>query len=204
MINMSHQPHNVDIISIGNGTASKETEMFAADAIKEAENETDLSYRESALNFIFKRRKYASLVQALLIEEWLIFRQKQVEENPYISVEMKRSLDVSGYGPLLKGQTYLLKRDDASALVAKGLAITPNFGDVRKYEWPTKYQETNGGIMRPRAIGEKLYRVEEKFRDNGIEYKPGDMVLKREIKPENLQKCKDLVYNHMIDLQMII
>ena len=27
--------HNVDIISIGNGTASKETEMFAADAIKE-------------------------------------------------------------------------------------------------------------------------------------------------------------------------
>ena len=28
--------HNVDIISIGNGTASKETEMFAADAIKEA------------------------------------------------------------------------------------------------------------------------------------------------------------------------
>lgn len=30
--------HNVDIISIGNGTASKETEMFAADAIKEAEH----------------------------------------------------------------------------------------------------------------------------------------------------------------------
>ncbi len=30
--------HNVDIISIGNGTASKETEMFAADAIKEADN----------------------------------------------------------------------------------------------------------------------------------------------------------------------
>ena len=29
--------HNVDIISIGNGTASKETEMFAADAIKEAD-----------------------------------------------------------------------------------------------------------------------------------------------------------------------
>lgn len=29
--------HNVDIISIGNGTASKETEMFAADAIKELE-----------------------------------------------------------------------------------------------------------------------------------------------------------------------
>ena len=28
--------HGVDIISIGNGTASKETEMFAADAIKEA------------------------------------------------------------------------------------------------------------------------------------------------------------------------
>ncbi|MEE1264427.1 Tex family protein [Ruminococcus sp.] len=28
--------HRVDIISIGNGTASKETEMFAADAIKEA------------------------------------------------------------------------------------------------------------------------------------------------------------------------
>ena len=27
--------HNVDIISIGNGTASKETEMFAADALKE-------------------------------------------------------------------------------------------------------------------------------------------------------------------------
>ena len=31
--------HNVDIISIGNGTASKETEMFAADAIKEADRE---------------------------------------------------------------------------------------------------------------------------------------------------------------------
>lgn len=30
--------HNVDIISIGNGTASKETEMFAVDAIKEAEH----------------------------------------------------------------------------------------------------------------------------------------------------------------------
>lgn len=30
--------HNVDIISIGNGTASKETEMFAADAIKEADH----------------------------------------------------------------------------------------------------------------------------------------------------------------------
>ena len=29
---------NVDIISIGNGTASKETEMFAADAIKEADH----------------------------------------------------------------------------------------------------------------------------------------------------------------------
>ena len=29
--------HRVDIISIGNGTASKETEMFAADAIKEAD-----------------------------------------------------------------------------------------------------------------------------------------------------------------------
>ena len=29
--------HHVDIISIGNGTASKETEMFAADAIKEAD-----------------------------------------------------------------------------------------------------------------------------------------------------------------------
>ncbi|MBQ3300125.1 MAG: RNA-binding transcriptional accessory protein [Ruminococcus sp.] len=29
--------HRVDIISIGNGTASKETEMFAADAIKETE-----------------------------------------------------------------------------------------------------------------------------------------------------------------------
>ncbi len=29
--------HDVDIISIGNGTASKETEMFAADAIKEAD-----------------------------------------------------------------------------------------------------------------------------------------------------------------------
>ncbi len=29
--------HNVDIISIGNGTASKETEMFAAEAIKEAD-----------------------------------------------------------------------------------------------------------------------------------------------------------------------
>ena len=29
--------HSVDIISIGNGTASKETEMFAADAIKEAD-----------------------------------------------------------------------------------------------------------------------------------------------------------------------
>lgn len=160
------------------------------DAIREAETETDLSYRESALNYIFKRRNHASLVQALLLEEWLVFRQKQVDENPYISAEMKRSLDVSGYGPLLKGQTYLLKREDASALIAKGLAITPNLGDIRSYEWPTKYQETNGGIMRPRAIGEKLYRVEEKFRDNGIEYKPGDMVLKREIKPENLQKCK--------------
>lgn len=31
--------HNVDIISIGNGTASKETEMFAAEAIKEAGRE---------------------------------------------------------------------------------------------------------------------------------------------------------------------
>lgn len=31
--------HNVDIISIGNGTASKETEMFAAEAIKEADRE---------------------------------------------------------------------------------------------------------------------------------------------------------------------
>lgn len=30
--------HNVDIISIGNGTASKETEMFAADAIKEVDH----------------------------------------------------------------------------------------------------------------------------------------------------------------------
>lgn len=30
--------HNVDIISIGNGTASKETEMFAADAIKESDH----------------------------------------------------------------------------------------------------------------------------------------------------------------------
>ena len=30
--------HSVDIISIGNGTASKETEMFAADAIKEADH----------------------------------------------------------------------------------------------------------------------------------------------------------------------
>ena len=30
--------HNVDIISIGNGTASKETEMFAAEAIKEADH----------------------------------------------------------------------------------------------------------------------------------------------------------------------
>ena len=30
--------HNVDIISIGNGTASKETEMFVADAIKEADH----------------------------------------------------------------------------------------------------------------------------------------------------------------------
>lgn len=30
--------HKVDIISIGNGTASKETEMFAADAIKEADH----------------------------------------------------------------------------------------------------------------------------------------------------------------------
>ncbi len=30
--------HNVDIISIGNGTASKETEMFAADAIKQADH----------------------------------------------------------------------------------------------------------------------------------------------------------------------
>ena len=30
--------YNVDIISIGNGTASKETEMFAADAIKEADH----------------------------------------------------------------------------------------------------------------------------------------------------------------------
>lgn len=30
--------HNVDIISIGNGTAGKETEMFAADAIKEADH----------------------------------------------------------------------------------------------------------------------------------------------------------------------
>lgn len=30
--------HNVDIISIGNGTASKETEMFAADTIKEADH----------------------------------------------------------------------------------------------------------------------------------------------------------------------
>ncbi|MCR5653129.1 MAG: RNA-binding transcriptional accessory protein [Ruminococcus sp.] len=30
--------HNVDIISIGNGTASKETEIFAADAIKEADH----------------------------------------------------------------------------------------------------------------------------------------------------------------------
>ena len=30
--------HHVDIISIGNGTASKETEMFAADAIKQADH----------------------------------------------------------------------------------------------------------------------------------------------------------------------
>ena len=30
--------HNVDIISIGNGTASKETEMFAADTIKKADH----------------------------------------------------------------------------------------------------------------------------------------------------------------------
>lgn len=30
--------HNVDIISIGNGTASKETEMFVTDAIKEADH----------------------------------------------------------------------------------------------------------------------------------------------------------------------
>lgn len=30
--------HNVDIISIGNGTASKETEMFAADTIKDADH----------------------------------------------------------------------------------------------------------------------------------------------------------------------
>ena len=30
--------HNVDIISIGNGTASKETEMFAADVIKQADH----------------------------------------------------------------------------------------------------------------------------------------------------------------------
>ncbi len=30
--------HHVDIISIGNGTASKETEMFAADAIKDADH----------------------------------------------------------------------------------------------------------------------------------------------------------------------
>ena len=32
-----NKKHRVDIISIGNGTASKETEMFAADAIKEIE-----------------------------------------------------------------------------------------------------------------------------------------------------------------------
>lgn len=32
------QKHNVDIISIGNGTASKETEMFTADLIKEADH----------------------------------------------------------------------------------------------------------------------------------------------------------------------
>lgn len=33
-----HQKHHVDIISIGNGTASKETEMFTAETIKEADH----------------------------------------------------------------------------------------------------------------------------------------------------------------------
>lgn len=52
--------YNVDIISIGNGTASKETEMFAAEAIKEADHKVHYMVVSEAGASVYSASKLAA------------------------------------------------------------------------------------------------------------------------------------------------
>lgn len=152
--------------------------------------EEDYRFRKSALNYLFYRLKDASLVQAMILEGLIDFRVHTRDQNPYTTVFVQTSFHSSRYGAMVKKQSYFVKREDAEQMRNKGLVSFNVPGELREYEWPTLPQSNNGGMMRPRQPGESLLRVEEKFRDNGVEYKPGDMVLSREIRSENLEKCR--------------
>ena len=54
------EKHNVDIISIGNGTASKETEMFAADTIKQANRKVSYMVVSEAGASVYSASKLAA------------------------------------------------------------------------------------------------------------------------------------------------
>lgn len=157
-----------------------------ADKLKEAvetARQSDPTEQNEMLAQVFYRLRGASVVQALLLEKLLEFRRSRDGAKAWATVRVRQSIDVSPYGPMVKNSLHSVKTEEATSLAKRGLCQILTGAELKPYEWPKE------DPMRIRAPGEILYRVEEKFRENGVEYRPGDMVRKTEIRPEFLSKC---------------
>ncbi|WP_449075147.1 Tex-like N-terminal domain-containing protein, partial [Ruminococcus sp.] len=104
--------HNVDIISIGNGTASKETEMFAADAIKEADHPVYYMVVSEAGASVYSASKLAAKKLGLSKEEiQKKLDQKWVTDDSFV--------------PLIK-----LKEYSKDLLNVKGIIVSTETGRI--------------------------------------------------------------------------
>lgn len=164
----------------------KKWDLEASVTCAAARDEEDLRFKEDALRYVFFRRAGASVVEALLLESLLRFKQTQLHGSKR-SVKALTTFDAGDRGRFVKGETYQLRIKDTEEMLAKGLVVRCSESAVYKFPWP---RET-GNMSEARQPNEKLYQVIEKFNDHGVDYKPGDFVRKKEILATNLtEKCK--------------
>lgn len=159
-------------------------ELQAAVAAAEECRDEDVAYREAALNWVFYRRRGASIVEACLLEAYLDFLGAEPPADK-VWVAALKSLAISGYGSIVKGRNYLMPTDIAHRLLAKKL-VTPVAvaTDLR----PVDARYGVGG-MEKRDDTDHLTRVREAFTADGISYKPGDLVMAKKIPTELREKC---------------
>lgn len=155
--------------------------------------EVDWKYRESALNYVFYRREGASIIEALLLEHLADFAKSHQEgDRKREWVLAHRTFDCQVNGPIKKGRNYNVPSKNAKEWKDRKFVEASTAPEMpRDMEMAEQSSSSEGKSGIQRKPNDALYQVKEGFKENGVSYKPGDLVRTSEVSNENQRKCQN-------------